>query len=103
MTGILYVCTFTTAVCLAIYAGYRIERRRETRERLRKFDERLLEVSKELDLRHLLFKTLLPLKEDMDRLGAEVDGRHAVVKISEFPAQHAFGIVWCCGFILDWK
>ncbi len=70
---------------------------------LRKYQKEITDAKRELDLLVPLTRTLLPLKEDMDRMSANIDGRHAVVKIAEFPEQHAFGITRCCGFIIDWK
>ena len=79
------------------------KQRIELAEKRRILKERLAEVHKELELLSALSKQLMPLKEDMDRLGANINGRHAVVKVSEWPEQHAFGITECAGFILDWK
>ncbi len=72
-------------------------------QKRKEFYEKLGRINEELELIIALSKTLLPLKEDMDRLGADVVGRHAVVKIDDWPEQHAFGITHCCGFTLDWK
>ncbi len=74
------------------------KRRRQRNERINK--ERLC---KELSLILSLSRQLLPLKADMDRLKADVVGRHAVLKIDEFPQQYAFGIEKCCGFEIDWE
>ena len=72
-------------------------------ERRRIFDRELADVEHELNLMCELSRQLLPLKADMDRLKADVVGRHAVLKIDEFPQQYAFGIEKCCGFEIDWK
>lgn len=69
-----------------------------------KFGEETLELAREYDMLMLqLSEYLIPLKADMDRLRARLEGRHAVLKIDDWPEQYAFGITRCCGFDLDWK
>jgi hypothetical protein len=88
---------------LNAFAMSRLKKERE------EFDKETHELAREYDsLMCQLFEYLLPLKADMDRLKANVEGRHvvgrhAVVKIDDWPEQYAFGIDRCCGFILDWK
>lgn len=100
---IMFGVTVVLFVTIWIVTNKLNKSRRAKRERLRELDKRLAEFHKELDLLVALSKQLLPLKEDMDRLGASVAGRHAVVKISDWPKQYAFGIEKCAGFEIDWK
>ncbi len=94
---------FFLGVIICAGCCVRRDERRKIQEKRHKLKERLAEVHKELELLSALSKQLMPLKEDMDRLRADVAGRHAVVKVSEWPEQHAFGITHCCNFTLDWK
>lgn len=66
-------------------------------------EKKLAKVHKEMELTYELSEYLLPLKADMNKLKANVEGRHAVLKINDWPEQHAFGITKCAGFILDWR
>lgn len=69
----------------------------------RNIEEIFAKVHKELELITELSKYLLPLKADMDRLNANVDGRHAKLKIDDWPEQYESGITHCAGFDLDWE
>lgn len=104
MTDIL-IYGIPVVIAIAIFYVHHIETDEDKllTEKRRKLEQRLAKFHKELDLLVALSEQLMPIKEDMDRLGADVAGRHAVVKISDWPEQYAFGIEKCCGFILDWK
>lgn len=100
----IWMLLLATAVILTILSYVNYRRRRQLIINKRQLlEKRLAKVHKEMDLLVALSEYLLPLKEDMDRLGANVEGRHAVLKIDDWPKQYAFGIEKCAGFDLDWK
>ncbi len=99
-----WVIGIITAVIIgAMIYLYRAESSRMKRELAEFYRKEVIWAEKHNALCISMHKQLLPLKADMDRLKADVAGRHAVVKISDWPEQHAFGIEKCAGFILDWK
>ncbi|KKN75687.1 hypothetical protein LCGC14_0377900 [marine sediment metagenome] len=95
--------TIILFIIILVVSSIRIDKQRTKLYKQVRFWEEVGRVEKEIDLLCALSEYLLPLKKDMDRLNANVEGRHAVVKISGWPEQHALGIIRCCGFELDWK
>ena len=77
--------------------------RRRYRNAFNRLKEDTKKLNKECELLPLLALYLIPLKQKFDAAGAERERRHVVLKIVDWPEQHKFGIVRCCGFKIDWE